>query len=299
MHTTDTHTPTTLGTRMVCAVLVAVTAAGAFSSMTGCRGDRSRKPPRQFFPGMDDQPKWKAQNESEFFADNRMMRPRVEGTVAFSRVAVSPAMFESDDRLAVFAHDREDLLGENMQMYFGTNGDGGDDGGDGSFLDTIPVEVTTELIARGKQRYDIFCSMCHGYEGESVTGERPATVGQRFAIAPANLHDPKYKDAAQRQGKDGYLFNVVRHGVWSQWTFADGKAVPGGNQTMPGYSHGVGVRDAWAIVAYVRTLQQLGPTVPVPATAAPELSSQPEGEPNPMPPGENSENTNAGEGGTE
>lgn len=291
MHTTHTHTTTSSCARLVCSVLLAVTVATAFSGLTGCRGDRSRKSPHQFFPDMDDQQKWKSQTESDFFADNRTMRPRVEGTVAFSRVAVSPAMFGTDASLAVFASDREDLLGDNAQLYFGTNGA---DGNVGAFLNTIPVEVTTELIARGKERYDIFCSMCHGYEGESINGVRPATVGQRFAIAPANFHDPKYTDA-QRQGKDGYLFNVVRHGVWSQWTFADGEALPGGSQTMPGYSHGVNARDAWAIVAYIRTLQQLGPTNPVPTTAAaPELSSQPEGEPNPVPP---DENTNTGEGG--
>src|SRR6185436_12554681 len=52
-------------------------------SLTGCRGERSKERPRQFLPDMDDSPKWKAQVKSEFFKDNRTMRPKVAGTVAF------------------------------------------------------------------------------------------------------------------------------------------------------------------------------------------------------------------------
>ncbi len=61
--------------------LACLLALGAIATLPlgGCRGDRTDKPPRQFFPDMDDQPKKKAQSETEFFADGMSQRPLVEG----------------------------------------------------------------------------------------------------------------------------------------------------------------------------------------------------------------------------
>src|SRR4051794_16105759 len=56
-----------------------------FLALPACRGERTEKPPHQFFQGMEDQPKWRPQSKSEFFADGRTMRPVVPGTVPFGR----------------------------------------------------------------------------------------------------------------------------------------------------------------------------------------------------------------------
>ena len=87
-------------------------AGAALVALPACRGDRSDKPPRQFFPDLDDQLKWRPQGESPFYADGRMMRPAVRGTVAFGRVSFVNAPewgrwadAERSDLLRVREHD--------------------------------------------------------------------------------------------------------------------------------------------------------------------------------------------------
>lgn len=256
---------------ILCLVGLACTAVVA----PGCRDDRTNKTPRQILPDMDDSPRWKPQSSSSFFADGRTMRQPVPGTVAFARFDVDPGLAVGNDALVRFAQDRDDLLRADPRLYFGTDGTE-------SFLDHAPIELTREVLERGQERYNIFCAACHGYEGDSLSGDHQATVAQRWAYAPANLMDTKYSDRTQRLGKDGYLFNVIRHGVWDNWEFVEGRPVPVGNQRMPGYAHGVPERDAWAIVGYVRVLQASGLGTPTPAPVVPSAGTgQPAGMPNP------------------
>lgn len=222
----------------VCALLLASAAL-----LAGCRGDRSDKPPRQFLPDMDDQPKWKAQSQSEFFADSRTMRRPVEGTVAFSRRAIDPGVAAGAEWGQMYLTERADFLEEDFPFYHGTDGQS-------SFIDYIPVEVTMELIERGEERFDIYCSICHG-----AAGDGQGMVGKRWAIAVANFHDEKYKDFAQRTGKDGYLFDVIRNGKFAGVEVVSGVPAHTGAQTMPAYQHAVDAHDSWAIVAYIRSLQ--------------------------------------------
>ena len=224
--------------RLACAMLLA-----SASLLAGCRGDRSDKPPRQFLPDMDDQPKWKAQSQSEFFADSRTMRRPVEGTVAFSRRAIDPAVAAHAEWGQMYLTERADFLEEDFPLYYGTDGES-------SFIDYIPVEVTMELIQRGEERFDIYCSICHG-----AAGDGQGMVGRRWAIAVANFHDEKYKDFAQRTGKDGYLFDVIRNGKFAGVEVVNGVPTHTGAQTMPAYQHAADAHDAWAIVAYIRSLQ--------------------------------------------
>jgi mono/diheme cytochrome c family protein len=201
----------------------------------GCRGERSDDPPRQFFPDMDDQPKWKPQSQSQFFADGRTMRPRVEGTVAFG-YSENPA-----------GPERTMLLKDDPAFFFGA-----DEGG--AVVDYMPQsaidafrsagqgtgEAMAAMIAHGMERYNIYCSACHGY-----TGDGKGAAGARWSYPLPTYFDSKYTDRAQPTGKDGHLFNVIRNGVIDQT----------GAVKMPAYNHAVEERDAWAIVAYLRTLQ--------------------------------------------
>lgn len=200
--------------------------------LPGCRGDRTDKPPRQLLPDMEDSPKWKPQSKSEFFADGRTMRPPVPGTVAFGRVDFDPEAYRASGWARLWLDQRADLLKADDAFYRGVDADG-------EFLDRAPVAITRELLARGRERFNIYCSACHGYGGDGQ-----GLVGQRWAIPVANFHDPKYQDVQQRTGKDGYLFHVIRNGVGEP-----------GALTMPSYAHAISERDAWAIVAYVRALQ--------------------------------------------
>lgn len=203
----------------------------ALAALPGCRGDREDKPPRQFFPDLDDQPKWKSQSQSDFFADGRTMRPTVPGTVAFSRVGP----ISEDDWAEPWQIERQELLRDDPLLFEGTIADG-------TYANMMPVEVTADLIKRGEERFNIFCAACHGY-----TGDGKGMVGQQWSYPLPNFHDPKYIDTTINQGKDGYMFHVIRYGIAG--------ANPGEANKMPGYAHAVNVQDAWAVVAYIRTLQ--------------------------------------------
>jgi mono/diheme cytochrome c family protein len=169
----------------------------------GCRGNRSEDPPVHLQQNMDFQEKGEAQERSEFFEDGRVMRLPVEGTVAVGQL-------RDDDHL---------WRGRTPA---------------GDLADALPdgVDFDEALLARGEQRYNIYCQPCHGALGY---GDGPVTRrGGGFAVRPANFHAKKYEPAPL-----GYLFHVASEGFG----------------TMLGYKSQVPVRDRWAIAAWVRTLQ--------------------------------------------
>ncbi len=209
------------------------------AALGGCRGDRTDKPPHQFFPGMDDQPKLKAQSESKFFEDGHSQRLPVDGVVAFGSDSVIPSGHA--EWIDGYAKDRDDMLKADETYYFGLVS-GSADQETPAYVQRMPIEVTQELIERGQERFNIYCSMCHGYDG---LGNDSGTVGKLMNVRPINLLDDKYRDRAGDVGSDGYLFHIIRDGLWS----------PDGTNRMPAYGHAVDEQDAWAIVAYIRTLQ--------------------------------------------
>ncbi|MBL4808668.1 MAG: cytochrome c, partial [Phycisphaerales bacterium] len=110
-------------------------------------------------------------------------------------------------------------------------------------LNRMPIDMNQALINRGQERYNIFCSACHGYDGQ---GGNSGTVGKLWSMPPANLvTDPRFTDRTLSSGKDGYLFHIIREGLYT----------PDGTIRMPSYKHAVNEQDAWAIVAYLRVLQ--------------------------------------------
>jgi mono/diheme cytochrome c family protein len=210
--------------------LVLTGATLALVAIAGCRGDRSASRPRQFFPDMDDSPKFKPQTQTAFFADGRAMRKPVEHTVPFG------------ESTGAVAEERATYLKEDAAFYFGTAGAGA--GGEPKYVAAIPasVKVDRKLLERGQERFNIYCSVCHGY-----TGDGKGTVGKEWQGVVANFHDPKFTDPAQVQSNDGYIFHIIRNGLP-----ADDPKQP---MRMPSYGYSVTEADAWAIVAYVRALQ--------------------------------------------
>ncbi len=185
-------------------LLAFVLAVGLVIGIAGKRGKISRKPPIEVFSDMDRQPKIRPQTPSEFFADGRASRPPVEGTVARG------------------SHFLEEPL--NSGMVAGTT----------NFVAVNQLKVTDQLMARGHQRFEIYCSPCHGLQGDGngvVKNLGMATV--------KSLHEPRIV-----QFGDGEIFYVITHG----------------RNTMGSYESQIPVEDRWAIVAYVRALQlaQLG-----------------------------------------
>lgn len=192
--------------------------------LAGPRGRHSPNRPLEFFPDMVRQPKVKAQSPSAFFADGIGPRRPVDGAVpmgfeiphasAFSQAANADAPTTPRDRYAFAAGPG----------YYDT-GKMGDHWGTG-----LPVEVTPELLARGQQRFNINCAVCHGQ-----TGAGNGVTSKYGLNGIANYHDEKYL-----KYPDGRIFDVITNGY----------------NTMMGYGANVTVADRWAIVAYVRALQR-------------------------------------------
>lgn len=252
-------------------------------AMAGCRGDQSDKPPRQFFPDMDDQPKYKAQARSTFFKDykeeahpathvrkdwreadefGRTMRQPVEGTVAFGvapHAAVSGGSIINTTFMGVDFAERDSLLATDEAVYSGTDGfmtaaDGStslDEQGNPipKYLATIPIPVDEKLLQVGQEQYNIYCIVCHG-----GTGHGDGLVGRRWSYPLPNYHDLKYQridpatGRAGEKGQDGYIFHVIRKGVPN----------PGGTYEykMRPYATKLTVQESWAVVAYIRSLQK-------------------------------------------
>jgi mono/diheme cytochrome c family protein len=174
--------------------------SGAALVFASCRGQISEKPPVHPNMNMDQQPRMEAQEVNEFFEDNRSMRQPVEGTIARG--------FKKED----------------VAYYEGTDGNG-------EWVEDIPVAVTKELLYRGQERYDVYCSVCHGGTG---AGDGIIMTGN-YGYVPA----PTYHQDRLREAPDGELYSAIYNGV----------------RTMPSYATQIKVEDRWAIVAYIRALQ--------------------------------------------
>ncbi|MEX2218386.1 MAG: cytochrome c [Phycisphaerales bacterium] len=256
----------------------------------GCRGDRSDEPPRQFFPDMDDSPKWRPQTQTEFFADGRAMRLPPEHTVAWGRWA-----FTTPDALAQLPADlaaildRPRILREDDALFRGIQSVRPD--GKPVYVDRIPITVDAALLKRGQERFNIYCAVCHGYQGR---GE--GMVGQRWTgNTVANFHDPKYTNPQEPDQKntDGFIFDTAMRGVPGP----DGFPAPGDDAPtraaklkalkMPSYAHALSERDGWAVVAYIRALQlsQAGSVNDVPQDQRQRLEDERRAMPPPAPTG--------------
>lgn len=177
---------------------VAFAVAGAALLAAGCRGQTSENPPIHYNLNMDFQTHKKPQEESTFFADGRAMRPQVPGTVP------------------------RGTLKDNTEQYFGKTGD--------EWVSRIPMPVTQGFVARGRERYNIFCAPCH-----AKTGNGDGIIVQRGMLRPASFHDDRIVNMPE-----GQLYDAILNGV---------------RGNMPSYGYAIPMEDRWAIVAYLRALQ--------------------------------------------
>jgi mono/diheme cytochrome c family protein len=193
----------------------------AVLSLAGFRGCTSTRSPIELIDDMVRQPKYKAQARSAFFADGRTDRPLPPNTVA-----------------------RGDLQSDDHR-YLGKNADG-------SFARGFPaaLPVTHELIARGQQRFTIYCAPCHGALGD----------GQGITKAYGMAATPTYHDDRLRQMAEGEIFATITKG----------------KNTMMPYADKLPADDRWAVIAYLRALQrsQNGREADVPASARAQLATK-------------------------
>ena len=177
------------------------------------RGKNTAKTPFHFNPNMDSQEKVKAQGANYFFNNKPTMLLPPEGTIAQGK------------------------LKDDKHLYFGKNKQG-------KFVNQPPslkklkFNSKEHLLKRGKQRYDIYCSACHGYSGNG----RGTVALKGYKPAPADLR-------VTRGGKKlskGELYAIITQGY------------PLGNlpvKTMPAYNISLDVRDRWAVVEYLQVLK--------------------------------------------
>jgi hypothetical protein len=147
---------------------------------------------------MHRQAKTKDLRESTFFADHSSARPLPEGVVA------------------------RGFLRDDAVLYRGT-------GPDGKFVLDLPVPVTKQLLLRGRERFNIYCSPCHGR-----TGDGQGMIVQRGFKNPSTFHVDRL-----RNERAGYFFDVMTNGFGQMSSYA--------SQITP--------EDRWAVVSWIRTLQ--------------------------------------------
>jgi mono/diheme cytochrome c family protein len=146
---------------------------------------------------MQDQPRFKPLAMNSFYADLRSARTPVEGTVA------------------------RGALHQDSYFYTGKMGDNPGD--------YLPLPASAELLARGRERFNIYCAPCH-----SRLGDGNGMIVQRGFRRPPTYHQDRLRKAPL-----GYFFDIITNGFGA----------------MPDYAAQIAPQDRWAIVAYIRALQ--------------------------------------------
>jgi mono/diheme cytochrome c family protein len=187
------------------AVLLAALALVPLALIVRARVTTSPLPRIHLIFDMAKQPKGKTQTANHLFADDRAMRPEVPGTVARGELHEDGAYWEGRDARG--------------------------------WVTVFPVPVTEQLMRRGKERYDIYCTPCHGLAGygDGPVGKRADQLQEGTWTPPSSYHTDLV-----RSRPVGHLFNTITNGI----------------RNMPSYGSQIPASDRWAIVAYVRALQR-------------------------------------------
>jgi mono/diheme cytochrome c family protein len=190
-------------------VLLIVAAASTipFAMAAYARESKSPLPRHHIVPDMDFQQKFKAQRMNPFFADKRADRPQIEGTIAQGEL-----------------HDDDHLYAGKLN---------------GVFARTFPpsVHADAKTMERGRERFGIYCTPCHGQvgEGDGMVAARATSLAEGTWVPPSNMTEERI-----RLMPVGEIFNTVTNGV----------------RNMPGYGRQIPAEDRWAIILYVRALQR-------------------------------------------
>lgn len=177
-------------------ILLLIASLGVLSCF---QGRPSEDPPIHVNPNMDNQEKYLANESSNFFADGATNRMPIPGIVATNE----------------FIEDFPYYLGKEES---------------GQYVTKSPVPFTTRTLARGQQRYKIYCAPCHGRVGD----------GKGIVVNRGYMPPPTFHSANIRSYPDGQIFDIISNGI----------------RNMPSYRHQIQVEDRWAIVAYFRALQR-------------------------------------------
>src|SRR5260221_1496120 len=188
-------------------LIVASAATIPFALAAYARESKSPLPRHHIVPDMDFQQKFKAQRENKFFADKRADRPQIEGTIAVGEL-----------------HDDDHLFAGKVNGGFAR-----------TFPAAVPIADTT--MARGRERFGIYCTPCHGQvgEGDGMVAARAAHLAEGTWVQPSNITEERLHYMPV-----GEIFNTITNGV----------------RNMPAYGRQIPAEDRWAIILYLRALQR-------------------------------------------
>jgi mono/diheme cytochrome c family protein len=205
---------------------------------------------------MQDQPKMKPFRQTSFFSDGLSARTPVEGTIARGYLRSDVEFFTGKKKgSGTVATGSQATTGspQASQTPAGpqpTAATGAaaqavfpDD------IDYFPIPVNEEVVTRGRSRYDIFCSVCHG-----LTGKGDGMIVRRGFRRAASFHDDRLRKAPV-----GHFFDAITNG-WG---------------AMPSYAPQIPVQDRWAIIAYIRALQLSQQTAQSSASPSPSPAASP------------------------
>jgi len=170
------------------------------------RLSKSAEPPIRWDAGMAFQPKLKPQTPSNLFPDGREQRMPIAGTVARGDRQIDDALYRGK-------HD------------------------DGTYIAGFPMTLTPQMARRGQERFNIYCSVCHGHTGagDGLVAKRAEALQEPLWIPPTSLHAENVITQPE-----GQIFETITNGV----------------RTMPPYGDRIAPEDRWAIILYVRSLQR-------------------------------------------
>jgi len=146
---------------------------------------------------MQNEPRYKPLAESEFFSDHRSARPQVEGTVARGQLRIDEA------------------------RYTGKL--------DGEDIDQFPIPIAKADIERGRTRFNIYCTPCHGRVGD----------GNGMVVLRGFRQAASYYTDKLERAPVGHYFDVITNGFGA----------------MPSYASRIQPDDRWRVIAYIKALQ--------------------------------------------
>ncbi|HWB03571.1 MAG TPA: cytochrome c [Verrucomicrobiales bacterium] len=240
----------------------------------GFRGDKFTHTPMEIFDDMDQQAKVKAQQTNFFFADGNAGRKPVVGTVPMGLHVADKSAAEGGFQAYGFTHGSDFYNTGAIGAFYG---------------DGFPAEVKVDatLVRLGRERYDIHCYPCHGQSGNAV-----GVMAKHGIPNIANFHAPAFTNPADPAYRpNGSIFETITKG----------------KGLMGAYGPNIPVKERWAIIAWIRTMQlartaplsdplikemweihkpkttAAAPAAPAPGTPAPGTPA-PAGSPAPAPP---------------
>jgi mono/diheme cytochrome c family protein len=204
----DTESPVELPRGLIYGLLILASLGTIpFALAAWGRETKSRTTRLHIIPDMDWQHKYKTQRANPFFEDGRAMRPQVEGTVAAGE------------------------LNDDEHYHTGKVA--------GAWARTFPAQVKIDeaTMARGKERFGVYCTPCHGQvgEGDGMVAQRATKLAEGTWVPPSNITEERLQYQPV-----GELFNTITNGI----------------RNMPGYGRQIDVADRWAIIFYARALQR-------------------------------------------